>query len=380
MSSTYERMRAVISALGFTSNEKFEDSVGLGHGFVNRIKSTVSARSMDKIRSKYPKVNPLYIKAGIGDMFSETSVSVDERGVNERFKEYLAYKNITRQEFLSKTGLSQKFPTVPNNGSYSTTTTYKVTTSFPDLNLTWLLYGVGDMLQKVETSESYEKSSSDYKTRIMIFCEEIGISKAKFLVDCKSSKTSVLLLPVKPTDRLLNNIRMAFPQLNIDWLILGKGKMLNENVIMSENNVTFIPLVPQQAHAGYLCGYSDGGYISKLPTIPFVKMGGRENYMAFEVMGNSMDDGSYRAYQDGDIVICKECPSHIVKCNGINTKNKEFVIIHKQGILLKSIVSLDLDNGTITLHSFNPLFSDVTLNLEDVMQIWCVEYQQKKRR
>lgn len=39
MNSAYERLKAVITALGYTSNEKFEDTVGLGHGFVSRITS-----------------------------------------------------------------------------------------------------------------------------------------------------------------------------------------------------------------------------------------------------------------------------------------------------------------------------------------------------
>lgn len=37
MNSAYERLKAVITALGYTSNEKFEDTVGLGHGFVTSL-------------------------------------------------------------------------------------------------------------------------------------------------------------------------------------------------------------------------------------------------------------------------------------------------------------------------------------------------------
>ena len=45
MNSAYERLKAVITALGYTSNEKFEDTVGLGHGFVSRITNRVSSKS-----------------------------------------------------------------------------------------------------------------------------------------------------------------------------------------------------------------------------------------------------------------------------------------------------------------------------------------------
>ena len=45
MNSAYERLKAVIIALGYTSNEKFEDTVGLGHGFVSRITNRVSSKA-----------------------------------------------------------------------------------------------------------------------------------------------------------------------------------------------------------------------------------------------------------------------------------------------------------------------------------------------
>ena len=69
MNSAYERLKAVITALGYTSNEKFEDTVGLGHGFVSRITNRVSSKSLQAITRKFPQVNPSYIRTGMGEMF-----------------------------------------------------------------------------------------------------------------------------------------------------------------------------------------------------------------------------------------------------------------------------------------------------------------------
>lgn len=66
MNSAYERLKAVIIALGYTSNEKFEDTVGLGHGFVSRITNRVSSKSLQAITRKFPQVNPSYIRDGNG--------------------------------------------------------------------------------------------------------------------------------------------------------------------------------------------------------------------------------------------------------------------------------------------------------------------------
>ena len=132
------------------------------------------------------------------------------------------------------------------------------------------------------------------------------------------------------------------------------------------------------AYKSYLSGYADDVYISSLPTIPIVKED-KEKYVAFEVSGDSMDDGSSRAYQNGDIVICKVCPDYMVKSNGLHIDGKEYIIVHKEGILLKRIIDLDMNNGKLILRSFNPTYRDLELDLADVKQLLVVEYQQKRK-
>ena len=101
--------------------------------------------------------------------------------------------------------------------------------------------------------------------------------------------------------------------------------------------------------------------------------------MAFEVSGDAMDDGSSRAYQNGDIVICKVCLDYMVKNNGLHIDGKEYIIVHKEGILLKRIIDLDMNSGKLILRSFNPTYRDLELDLADVKQLLVVEYQQKRK-
>lgn len=378
MTSANERMKKVIAALGFTSKQ-FEKEVGLSEGFVSRINETVKLTSMRKIRARFPRINQYYVNAGVGDMFTDEPMELSEENFKGRFQEYIKFKGISKSEFISKAKLSNRFPILPPGGIFSVATTYKLNKFFPDLNLTWLVFGVGNMLNDGKTKDIISEQPNGYKERINQFCEEIGISRAKFLTEAKCSKTSVTALPATPTERFLAKVRVAFPQLNISWLIYGNGDMFNMDAIPTENNVSFIPLVPLKAQAGYLCGYGDTEYIAKLPTIPFIKMG-NDKLLAFEVSGDSMDDGSSRAYQNGDIVICKECPTELIKTNGLHTKGREFIIVHTNGILLKSISDIDLTSGNLTLHSYNPLFDDLTLDLTEVKQIWVVEYQQKRKK
>ena len=375
MSSAYERLKAVIKELGYTSNEKFEDAIGMGHGLISRTKNRVSCKAMTKITEKFPQVNPSYIRTGQGEMFlSNPQKGVVTTTLRDRFNEYLKYKGISRSDFISSTGVYTTFPKIYKNGTFAVGTVMKINSVYPDFNLDWLASGFGDMINNNNVDEL-----SNYKDRINLFCEDIGVSKTYFLRKCGRVDTTFSRFPDQPTPLLIKQIKAAYPLLNIEWLQYGKGKMFNdETKLDTRKDVSFVPLVPQRAYAGYLSGYADDVYISALPTIPIVKEG-NDKYIAFEVSGDSMDDGSSRAYQDGDIVICKMCPDYIIKNNNLHYEGREFIIVHKEGILLKMILNLDLDEGTIVLHSFNPTYRDYKLNLADVRQILEVEFQQKKK-
>ena len=376
MSSAYERLKEVIKALGYTSNEKFEDAIGMGHGFVSRTTNKVAYKAMTKIMETFPQVNPSYIRTGQGEMFlSNPQQKVVTETLRDRFNEYLKFKGISRSDFISKTGVYATFPKLYKNGTFAVSTVLKINSIYPDFNLDWLATGFGDMINK----DTNIAELSNYKDRINQFCNEIGVSKTYFLRKCGRRDTTFSRFPDQPTPLLLKQIKAAYPLLNIEWLQYGKGKMFNsETKLDIRKNVSFVPLVPQQAYAGYLGGYADDVYISSLPTIPIVKEG-NDKYIAFEVSGDSMDDGSSRAYQDGDIVICKMCPDYIIKNDNLHYEGREFVVVHKEGILLKTILDLNLKEGTIVLHSFNPTYRDYKLNLADVRQILEVEFQQKKK-
>lgn len=178
MNSAYERLKAVITALGYSSNEKFEDTVGLGHGFVSRITNRVSSKSLQAITSKFPQVNPSYIRTGMGEMFISSPIKVSENeNAKTRLREYLKYKGITKREFCDKADVASNFPIIGKNGVFTARVSYRVNSKFPDLNMDWLANGAGEMLQPEANIEKF----NNYKSRIAPFCTEMGISTTFFL-------------------------------------------------------------------------------------------------------------------------------------------------------------------------------------------------------
>lgn len=202
MNSAYERLKAVIIALGYTSNEKFEDTVGLGHGFVSRITNRVSSKSLQAITRKFPQVNPSYIRTGMGEMFISSPIKVSENeNAKTRLREYLKYKGITKREFCDKADVASNFPIIGKNGVFTARVSYRVNSKFPDLNMDWLANGAGEMLQPEANIEKF----NNYKSRIAPFCTEMGMNSVD-IYECVSYNKGVLAYDrAKTRDRRNDN-------------------------------------------------------------------------------------------------------------------------------------------------------------------------------
>ena len=188
------------------------------------------------------------------------------------------------------------------------------------------------------------------------------------------------------TERFISRFNLAFPGIfNIDWLLNETGEMLvgqvnNATEFVPERRVG-IPLVSQYAYAGYLGGYGDPEYVGTLPTIDFTpdrEMTG--NWLAFEVKGDSMDNGTKESYVEGEIVICREVEPDYWRDSQLFINKRDFVIIHEEGILIKRIIAHDVKRHIITIHSLNPLYQDRTINLAEVRQIFSIVESRVQRR
>lgn len=153
----------------------------------------------------------------------------------------------------------------------------------------------------------------------------------------------------------------------------------NETEPVTDPITKRVPLVNQYAYAGYLAGYQDQEYIDQLPIIPFDSEDDpNSRYMAFEMKGNSMDDGSRYSYIDGDKLFCQEIPLRMWDTSKLHTMNWNFVIVYKEGIIVRKIIDHDIQNRTIVVHPLNPFINDELINLVDVYQIFHVlEYLRK---
>lgn len=145
-----------------------------------------------------------------------------------------------------------------------------------------------------------------------------------------------------------------------------------------------VELVPVYAQAGYLSGYMDQQYLEELPkhyiTVDkFVK----GNYKAFEISGDSMDNGSIKdALPHGTIVTCREVKRELWTSKFHTHEWPNWIIVHKtEGIVAKQIAKQNLETGTLTLRSLNPdkdRYPDFEIKLDDCVQIFNVVKRELK--
>lgn len=207
-------------------------------------------------------------------------------------------------------------------------------------------------------------------------------------------------------DRLLKDISIAL-NVSLTWLKYGEGEMFNplmneakqlgsntskEKIIRNGNEFTdmghgqysmLVPLVEEYAYAGFLSGYADKEYINELPHHSIIVRqihGGK--YLSFRAVGDSMNDNSGDAIAHGDIVTARE----IEKTNWTSKfhihKFFDYVIVHKDGIIIKRIIAHDVENGIITCRSLNPdkeKYPDFEIKLSEVTHVMNIVNVSKSR-
>lgn len=190
----------------------------------------------------------------------------------------------------------------------------------------------------------------------------LQLVKSKLNIDLQSQSESE---EKTPNGKALGDINYPLEPEETPFIPLGDGQY-----------VMVIPLVNEYAYAGYLAGYKDHEYIEELPKHTIVvNKHHRGAYQAFEVIGDSMRNPEMleESILDGSIVTGRQVLQHHWKSKLHTHRWKDFVIVHKEGILIKRIKEHQVIDGTVVLESLNPdkqLYPDREIHLNDVYQIF----------
>ena len=201
------------------------------------------------------------------------------------------------------------------------------------------------------------------------FAESIGVKPAVINNYTKGKQQS------KPGFEVLHKIIEAYPEVNIEWLLNGKGEMLKgrkkgvtEKIIVAtqdtKGNVT-VPLINRKAAANYLSGHQTQEYFEELDALilPNSLVSGKQ-YCAIQVSGDSMKP----TLQDGDYVLCYRCDRQ--EWENLSDGEVCVIVSVTNGVQIKRIKN-KLNENFLTCESDNykkhPPFD---LAHEDIAEIW----------
>ncbi|WFE85014.1 S24 family peptidase [Parabacteroides chongii] len=205
-------------------------------------------------------------------------------------------------------------------------------------------------------------------------------------------------------DDFLSRFCRAFDGLfNLDWLLTGEGNMLNEDspvidasLSPSKEGVFFT----ETTSGAKFYDLGNGKYRMTVKLVPYCAYGrfanvhdtleqdrddweeesfevsqiAHGNYLSFEVKNDSMDDGTRQSFEAGDRLLVRELNRIYWKDKLRYTDHPYWVIAFGSSVLIKQIVSQDMERGVITLHSLNPSpeYSDFELSIDEIQKLYYV--------
>lgn len=147
----------------------------------------------------------------------------------------------------------------------------------------------------------------------------------------------------------------------------------NHFLTVAGTKVMIVPLIEHDAQAEFIQKHDNSSFINDLPRHALdVDKFHRGKYFAFTVAGDGMDDGTKESIINGDMVTAREIQRSLWNSRVLFNQYKNFVIVHKEGVMVKRIISHNTDEGTITCSGINPdrdKYPDIEVSLEDVKMI-----------
>ncbi len=250
-----------------------------------------------------------------------------ETSVIERVTQVIKYKNLTNRAFAIK--IDFNYSTLHNyiagrRAAVDLNLILKITKTFDDISSEWLLSGKGEMIKNQHEEELEEEDEDDVEE--------------PYLITKSGNK----------------------------YYDVGNGRYRMR-----------VPLVPYYAYGRYIGGTGESIPMERdaWEEVDFIvdriAMG---KYYAFEIKGDSMDDGSRHSFVQGDVVLARELQRDYWRDKLRFRDFPYWIVVTDDSILCKEIIEHDTETGMVTFHSLNPSpeYRDFSLCVDEIRQLFNV--------
>ncbi|MBR6899735.1 MAG: helix-turn-helix transcriptional regulator [Bacteroidales bacterium] len=217
-----------------------------------------------------------------------------------------------------------------------------------------------------------------------------------------SSFSQILNGRVPLSEKFLTRLSAFEPRLNIEWVKSGRGEMLlpvapvvEASLVGDGGELEFLT----ENTTGARFYTKDDRLFMTVKHVPFAAFGQFANdsnrldacfddwseetyevdrvahghYLSFEVKGDSMDIGTRQSFESGDKVLVREL-ERVYWDNIWYRRHPYWVVVFGSSVLIKQIISQDIEKGTVTFHSLNPSpeYADFTISQNDIRSLYYV--------
>jgi transcriptional regulator with XRE-family HTH domain len=160
-----------------------------------------------------------------------------------------------------------------------------------------------------------------------------------------------------PIDSLIKNDLRKVNDLS--FIDIGNSRVLFP-ITVNEDSEELIEIIPIEASAGYLRGYSDPEYIEHLNKIklPFLPTG---THRAFPIKGDSM-----LPVKSGSYIVAK----FVEDIRNVKNGNTYIVLTLNDGIVYKRVFDKIDENQSLQLVSDNKRYDAYNVPVNDVLELW----------
>lgn len=231
------------------------------------------------------------------------------------------------------------------------------------------VFNIKTLKVKAEELKEIRKSLKLTQTQ---FAEFIGRTTMRTVQNWESGVTPV-------PDYVINKLKNDNAPNFVNEPISGYEALPNKNgnTFREHPNggwVITAPMIPFNAYASFIEVYEDEKGYMQFENASFkVDLFGKGRYVAFTVIGDSMNGGGIDDTKHGAEVLARELQK-VHWRDGFGETEYGWIIVTESGIMHKDIVSNINDEGCITLHSRNPSpeYKDFEIDINTVHSIWKV--------
>lgn len=116
MSKTKDRLLQFLQYKGL-GQQKFEISIGMGNGWVNKVGDSIRENTLQKIKKVYPELNIAWLKSGLGEMLNTAHSASKGESIASIIKKACFVLGIKGKELAERLEMSPSYLSDIKNGN-----------------------------------------------------------------------------------------------------------------------------------------------------------------------------------------------------------------------------------------------------------------------